>query len=178
MRAVRLVLGVALVILSLLFGLVVVSKIGDDTSVSRTVANNHVIHAHLVDAASYVRQFLSVHHRLPNQDDAERWRREAPQAPMRGATWWSAEPFDQEVLEVFGRPPQSEATPFVVSYWRGEWREYYASWKDTTSLTFDANEYYILHSRAADFAVHVLLTAIALLLAYVAWPKATRPHLQ
>jgi hypothetical protein len=176
MRAVRRVLGIALFLVGLLFGLIVVSKLGEDASVSRIVANNHVIHAHLLETASYVREFLRVHGRLPNQDDAERWKREAPQAPMRGATWWSAGPFDHAVLEVFGGPPQSEVTPFVVSYWRGEWREYYASWKNATSLTFDANAYYILGSRAADFAVHLMLATVTLALAYFAWPKARPPH--
>jgi len=175
MKTVRCVLSVAMFLLGALLGLMAMSKVDNDYLVSSTVANNHVIHAHLVETASFVRDFLSAHHRLPNEEDAERWKREAPGAGMRGATWWSRGPFEQEVLERFGYPPQSETIPFVVTYWRGEWREYYASWKDSTSLTFDPNSYYLFGSRPADIAIHSFLAVLAIVFAYLAWPVTAQP---
>jgi hypothetical protein len=140
-------------------------------SIERTIARSREIEAHLVETAKYLEAYSSKFGRLPSDQEAEVWKRQAPDSALRGATWWSGPPFESEAVERLGAPQPAHVNPYVISYWRGEWREYYASWNGKTSLTFESSSYYALGSRHKEVALDCALALLCVLASWRMWPN-------
>jgi hypothetical protein len=73
-----------------------------------------------------------------------------------------------EWTEKFGSCPKNS---YLLAYWRGEWMEYYASWKDQTSLEFNPATYYFSGSKHTDGAALTLLAIGILYSGTICWPR-------
>lgn len=173
MKSARVVAAVLLVAIAFVLALPVVFSSTSDDLIDRTIARNYRIDSHLRLSAKFARETIDTLDRIPNADDIERWKRKDPNSE-RGATWFQGAPFATDILQRFGPPPDGPDLHFVVTYWRGEWREYYISWTDTTSLEFKKDNYYVLGSKGSQNAVYSTLSVIALGLSWLAWPKRSR----
>ena len=60
---------------------------------------------------------------------------------------------------MFGVPPNGA---YLLSYWRGEWFEYYASWSQESTLVLDPTEYYIGRNRFLEAGLHIAMGAVLL----------------
>ena len=76
-------------------------------------------------------------------------------------------PYSEEVLRRFG-PPTGDA--YLLTVWRGEWTEYYASWRKLSSITQNRADYYILGSPWAERTLFGLGAVLFLVAARGAWP--------
>jgi hypothetical protein len=105
----------------------------------KTIQHSQQILADFQKAAAFVDSFKDSKHRLPTQKELD--------------GFFGGYKIDLN-LELAGEQDKPEfvtAKPvgsYVLSYWRGEWNEYYAGWNKQTTLVFDRNLYFPFHSIA------------------------------
>jgi len=149
-------------------------SLGSGAIIESTIEDNRAIEASFQKTAAFVEQFRRDHSRLPNDDEFKDWSGRQPFANYSPIYMeLLTDKFPEGVVENFGAPP---TLGYVVSYWRGEWNEYYASWTEKSSLIFDASEYYVLGSPAIDAATVIAIFAMLCFAAVKLW-SATIPSL-
>jgi len=162
--------------ISALVLLFIACHIREETStniVNYTISNNYKIEASFKKAVSFVEDFKSENSRLPANEEFELWteRQSSQVYSPRGMSILTNperiklrlyDPYDGfDRTEDFGEPPEGS---YIIILWRGEWSEYYISWKDTTTLNFDPRDYYMFGNARNDFLFFIflfLITAMA-----------------
>jgi hypothetical protein len=82
--------------------------------------NEHAfVQSHLLPLVQFVASFRESHHRLPTDDEFQKWASKSD--TMIGAQYFSKQPSFMKDWGVADRD-------FIVGAWRGEWMEYYRSW--------------------------------------------------
>jgi hypothetical protein len=136
--------------------------------VDETIAHSRELDAMLRSAAEFVAQSRTAQGRFPSRSEFEAWASELPdRAYSAKYVEYSLGSFPEEVLAKFG-PPAGEA--FLLTIWRGEWNEYYASWADRSTLSFDRPEYFMFGSRWLD---SLAFGTASLVLAWAAFATCT-----
>lgn len=155
--------------ITLLFGLLYTFGVG----ASQTVEHSKELAQTFQVAASYVTSFKQKTGRLPSNQEFETWAASFPSRPYSSPYGMRLElpPFPNDVVEQFGAPPNDA---FLLTYWRGEWEEYYASWVNRTSMQLDKSAYYLLGSKFADGALLIAIALAALLGARRLWPMGRK----
>lgn len=146
--------------------------IGGD-SVDQTVQSSRKIESGFQDAANYINNFRDSNARLPTEAEFSQWALHFPDSvdsPRHFDVWRSDRP-PREVIDKFGSAPKDS---YFISYWRGEWMEYYASWVNRSTLILDPRGYYMLGSQFADVMLMLVITALFAILAIKTWPKRER----
>jgi hypothetical protein len=143
-----------------------------------SIAKNRTISDTFSQAANYIDEFNRNNARLPSTNEFKRWAKTQPSKwPSAQDLFLETNPsFIQERLynphhdidktEDFGIPPDGS---YILGLWRGEWFEYYISWHPTTTLTFDAKDYYILDTAVEDFTLFIFLFLICAALSIWLW---------
>jgi hypothetical protein len=163
-KVLSIVLGVAATF-SVGLGLIVFSSA---RNIDETIAHSRQIDVAFREAVNFVRTWRRSEGRLPNSDEFAAWASKLPEEPNSAKDMqYSLNDFPQEVIAKFGRP-SGEA--YLLTYWRGEWDEYYASWTDTSSLIFDTSKYFMLGSRWLDLFAFCFVGFALVGAAFVAWP--------
>ena len=120
------VLGLFAALLGLVF---LIDVVAGESSINHTIKNNETIESDFQLAATFVEKFRHEHARFPTSAEFE--------AQFRGGqypVYVEMAGFSPGATELFGAPPRDA---FVLTIWRGEWMEYYASW---TKMSFRNEE--------------------------------------
>jgi len=155
-----------------LFGITLL--IGEERTVNHTIERSRTIETGFRDAADYIQNFQTTQDRLPSKSEFSEWSSRFPEhvdSPRHFDLESRVDHFPEEVIKKFG---PAKGGSYLLSYWRGEWTEYYASWANRSTISFDARRYYFLGSNFADVMSMVVLTGIFAILAIKTWPKPQR----
>ena len=153
-------------LLALVFAIVAGSS---SQMIEHTIENSRSILSCFEEGARYVNAVRQATGRLP---DSSPFTVSIP----RGAgtrecqLFLDKPPFEGETASIFGPAP---ADAYLLSYWRGEWFEHYASWADRSTLVFEPRSYYLLGSGIADAAAGVLVALSLLAVARLVWRRPT-----
>jgi hypothetical protein len=133
-----------------------------------TIRRNREIASVFDAGAQFVDHFRHSYGRLPIVEFQE-WVN-AQQGHLSDARFLSIHTtrFPAEIRNRFGTAPQSS---YVLSYWRGEWFEYYASWTEGSTLSFDVSDYYPFGSQALGTVIASLIGILLAGAAWVTWPR-------
>ena len=165
-------LSVVFGILALLAALFLFVALGEENSANRTIESSRKIESGFRNAANYINDFRNSHGRLPTKAEFSEWAlRFSDGVDSPRYFQWDGELVPKEVIDKFGPAPKDR---YVISYWRGEWMEYYASWADRSTVILDRRAYYILGSEFADVVLMLVITALLVALAIIIWPKRER----
>lgn len=116
------------------------SKLSNE-SIQRTIDKNIAIDKVLRSSAVYVDEFYSTNKRFPTSAEYKSWANEQPKSfyqPSNIRIFSNGINFPSDVIDRFGKPRDGS---YVLALWRGEWNEYYVSWKNKTTLSFDTKDY-------------------------------------
>ena len=134
------------------------SSIGSESrieSIQKTINKNKGIDKILRATASYVDDFYKLNQRYPTDSEREVWVSEQPKTIYRLRLFSNERDYPSEVLARFGEPSDNS---YILALWRGDWHEYYVSWKNETTLSFDAKDY------EASFGGFVFMLALSFLM--------------
>lgn len=131
------------------------------TSIKKTINKNIVIEKLLSTSASYINDFYSENRRYPTTSEYEVWATTQPKNiydPKNIRLTIDETQYPPEILDRFGVPGENS---YVLALWRGEWFEYYVSWKNKTTLTFNSKDYEL------SFGTFLYMIAVSFLLYFV-----------
>jgi hypothetical protein len=126
--------------------------------IKRTIAHNRQIEASFQLTAGFVTAFQKTHQRLPTRTELDDWADRYPDRPYT--------PRGMFLSEAPNNPGG-----FVLSYWRGERHEHYASWSGRSTLEFDPKKYYKLGSPLLDALAFLGAGLAALIFGFFTWPR-------
>ena len=123
----RKVLSIGFGFLALIAALFLLVVLGEENWAKRTIESSRKIDNGFRDAAIYIDSFRQGHGRLPNNDEFSLWASRFPDGvdSPRYFQVDRADVLSDEVIKKFGLAPKDS---YYISYWRGEWMEYYAAW--------------------------------------------------
>lgn len=162
-------------IIAILIGLFIFS-IGylaniDEDLIEHTLENSRKIDAVFRASSNYINEYKILNGQFPSREEFSYWIKvQAEQNQYKELLSYSTNGFSEEVVNAFGKPDKES---YLLSVWRGEWYEYYASWADKNTLTFDRKEYYILKSKWLGFALMSAVSIILLVGGWYLWPRRT-----
>lgn len=135
--------------------------------VTETIANSSKIEQNFITASTFIDTFQINNGRLPDEAEFTTW------AKLRDSSGYSPrDMFIEADLDLitshlsnldglrfkdFGAPPNGS---YIIGMWRGEWHEYYISWKRDTTLELDPKTYYLFGSAIRDFIFLIFLFLI------------------
>jgi hypothetical protein len=119
--------------------------------IDHTLENSREIQAAFGSTRTYVDSWIAQHGTLPTEAEFQAWTAQQPER-VHSARFMEliTGEFPEEAIKKFGPAP---AGSYLLSYWRGEWTEYFASWAHKSSLEFDRTRYFAFGSAFADFVV-------------------------
>jgi hypothetical protein len=133
-----------------------------ENAIKHTLVNSRKIEVVFKVSSSFIENYQNTSEKLPPENVFNKW---ALSQPIKGNNIrYSINNFSEEAIKRFGEPKEEVA--YLLSLWRGEWNEYYASWADQSTLKFDERDYYILNSRWAGY---VLTGCISIIFLFVGW---------
>lgn len=106
--------------------------------VEHTVEHSHEILGYFKRTTSFVDNFKNSNHRLPTQEEINKQFSEEHQVLLNNDLR------DDNTPDFIKSKPEDT---YFLSYWRGEWPEYYAAWNQKTTLVFDRNHFYPFNSK-------------------------------
>ena len=151
--------------------------------IKETIAKNRTIETVFLETANYVDEFNAVNARLPTADEFEGWSETQPKKwPSTKNLFLETNPtyiqhrlyepyYDIDKTEDFGIPPDGS---YILGLWRGEWFEYYISWKSTTTMSFQAADYYMFGSALKDFLFVIFLFLISTITSIWLWLSSNK----
>lgn len=155
---VRIVLSTVIKVTALLLGLIgVLLILGGMTTVPDTLRHGREINQSFASASSWVASFSREHGRLPSSWEFKRWAAvKEPKQPFGVSSIEIVRPstLPAEVVASFGHPV---ASGYVLSLWRGEWFEYYASWRQASTVDTSKTLYYVTYGGGLGLAIIGLL---------------------
>lgn len=135
MKTLYTTLGIFSLIGSIVFGIfAVIYLMACFYLIPHTIENGKTINHEFFIAATWVEGFAKQHERLPKQKEFNAWAK-----PNSGQLRWvihmrlitSSQEVPEEVIKAFGHLP---AGGYVLQVWRGEWFEYFSSWKQSSTV--------------------------------------------
>lgn len=139
-----------------------------DRMIEETIANSHRIEALFKTTAAWVDDFKRRHGRLPAPSELEAWKATQPKGTFSVEHVHLIPPGEAGDLS----RPFAAAPPgaYVLSYWRGEGYEYYASWIPASTLMLEKRQYHITGSGILDGLVAAVVGALLIAAARRVWP--------
>lgn len=109
--------------------------------IERTIQNSREIESLFKTATNFVDEFRDKHKTYPNNDHFREWSNAFPEL-VRSPRYlnYFTNDFPDEAIDIFGTP---SGNSFLFQYWRGGWNEYYASWVNLSTLSFDREDYVV-----------------------------------
>jgi len=140
-------------------------------AIDETVSHSQGIDHAFTSAVRFIEDWKKAEGRLPSNSEFVKWRSAQPDQ-IFGARHveFSTRDFPTEVTARFGPPTESA---YVLTFWRGEWNEYYASWRDRSSLSLDPAAYFFLGGKWRDLMAFTSAAITLGLGAVVIWPRRT-----
>ena len=136
-----------------------------DQSVGRSLMKSQKIEGIFGFAAGKVEDFYGENRRYPTSLEFEAWRDELSEFGMHGKNLGiQTQNFPAEVIREFGEPTEDS---FVLRVWRGEWTEFYSSWKRSSTLPKTKSEYYWLGNMYSDLGLSLFVSVCAFLAAHL-----------
>lgn len=161
-----------LILVALFFSLVIVVTAGGRDSLRHTMEQNQEIHADFQAAARFVGAYRRQRGRLPDFTVMmARTTRLGPITRHIDVLVPSDSHFEDEAIPALGTPPPAG---FVLTYYRGGWREYYASWSDRSTMPLDQSAYFMFGSPVADLVFSVIAIVLCLLACSLLWSGTLR----
>jgi hypothetical protein len=121
--------------------------------VANTINNSRKIETVLSAGKHFVDSWALEYGRLPTADEFKAWSSKQQQLPGLydpRELIFKTDNFPDDVIKKFGPPHPGS---YLLSLWRGEWDEYYASWMERTSLVFQKSAYFVSGSALSDSAI-------------------------
>lgn len=139
--------------------------------INETIAHSRKINRTFTNGVKFVEEWKKAEGRLPSASEFVKWRSQQPNETY-GAQHleFSTRDFPPEAIARFGSPTEGG---YLLTFWRGEWNEYYASWANRSSLLFDPAAYFFLGSRWRDLIAFGTAAVFLVLAAIVMWPRRT-----
>ncbi len=144
--------------------------------VDHTLDNSRQIQTAFESARTYIDSWVAQHGTLPTETEFQSWAAQQPETvhSARFIQLMNGH-FPEEAIKQFGpAPPDS----YLLSYWRGEWMDYYSSWARKTSLEFDRARYFAFGSSFVDFLVFAGSGAAIFAFGLLAWNRSPNPSLE
>lgn len=135
MKALRKVQGVFSLVASILFAIfAVIYLVAGFSLIPHTIKNGDSINREFRFAATWVDDFMKLQGHLPTHGEFSAWaEQQSTQHKWLGEmtllTAQQKTPY--EVTKVFGKIP---ASGYILQVWRGEWFEYFSSWKYNSTV--------------------------------------------
>ena len=88
-------------------------------------------------ASAMVKEFKKTNGRLPSESEFTTWADTQPDRPLSAKHMRilvAQSQFPDEIIKRFGAPPYDG---YIIEMWRGEWFEYFVSWKNDSALESD-----------------------------------------
>ncbi len=149
-------------------GLIVFASAG---AIDETIAHSREIERTFTSAVSFVEEWKNARGRLPSASEFVKWRSEQPEQTYGAQSLeFSTRDFPPEVTARFGSATDGG---YLLTFWRGEWNEYYASWRGRSSLSFDPAGYFFLGSEWRDLIAFTTAATMLALGAIAIWPRRT-----
>ena len=144
-----------------------------DRGIAGTIEKSRQIDQAFQKAAAYIDGVNQKEGHLPGQDAFKKWQEANGQGtPFLAQLRLVTDHFPKAVVEEFGSPGKNA---YLLSLWRGEWSEYYISWKQKTTLVMDPKAYHILGSGIKDGLFIMGISALLFILGIKTWPKLPNP---
>jgi len=142
-----------LIILGCVFTFVFGIQIFTDNGLDKTMAHSREIEATFNDTAQFIDSFKKENSKFPTDAEIQNFLKiNHPQFVETISVNSNLGEIPKFINE---RPSDS----YYLTYWRGEWAEYYAGWSKQSTLNFDKNSYYSFGSKT--------LTILAAFLSWV-----------
>lgn len=140
-----------------------------------TIANSRKIEVMFLSVSSYVDNFREKEGRLPTASEFDSWKLRQPDGVYSVRNVYLDSPNNsEEIVRQFSRPSSGS---YLLTYWRGEWFEHYASWAKKSTLVFDKRAYHVLGSSIADGFAAAGFGVVLLAFAGWLWRRPTmRPN--
>ncbi len=144
-------------LLSLCFIAIAIVQVSSDELAEHTIENAQEIDKMFNTVAQKIEEFRIENKRLPSKEEFRNKisRSFNVQSPSRNVRYYTSN-FPDESLDKFETTPTENS--FLLSYWRGEWMEYYSSWEERNTLTLKKSDLYILGNVYRDFALFLTLS--------------------
>jgi hypothetical protein len=151
-------------LVALLLAIVLMAMAFGDTR--HSAANDRLIDAQFHRTERFVTAFKRAHGKLPSREELEA----LPESKKSGYAVHivdaTRDSIAKEAFSTVGHPPPGG---YVLSIWRGEWMEYYASWSGKSSVPDDQSSYYVTGSRRLDLFLGGSLMMLCLFIARWLW---------
>lgn len=144
-------------------------SLGSGEIIETTIQHSREIEASFQKVVAFIERFQQANSRLPDGIEFKNWgNRQSPSADSPYGMELHTVEFPKEAIEELGTPPEHS---YLLSLWRGEWEEYYASWTGESSLIFAASAYYILGSPMSDTTGVIVVFVILCFAAIKLWRR-------
>lgn len=151
----------------LVFLVGVIANLISESAVRHTVANSEKIDAAFKASSRFVEDYRKSSGRLPAESVFNSWAR-GQKARGDAVVGYTTNDFADEAVTRFGTPPPQA---YLLTLWRGDWHEYYASWAGQSTLRFRERNYYLFDSRWAGYVITGGIATLFWLLAWWTWPR-------
>jgi hypothetical protein len=157
-----------LVILSNISGLLFISLgllfILFESSIDNTMKHNSEIDLAFNQANEFIQFYKYENNKLPTSAELKKWPSQFPQSPHtpNGIKIITIN-MPAEIIQKYGKPKGKLA--FVLSYWRGDWSEYYISWENESTIIKNRNKYYWSGNSILEWLIPMSIGILILLLA-------------
>ena len=169
LRILRRGVALLLALAALLTALFALMALGSGSTVNETIAHSRAIQDRFLAAHQSVENFRQQNQRFPDQEElaALEAGRFASIRILKPGDFGMAT-FYEDAGDRLGAPAQGS---YVLSFWRGEWTEYYAAWSGRSTLVFDPAAYYATGSRFLDFLAGVFIACLLGIATWRLWPR-------
>lgn len=156
-----------LVILSNISGLLFISLgllfILFELSIDNTIDHNDEIDLAFKQTNEFIQIYKKENYKLPTSSELKNWTSQFPQSPYNpnGIKIFTIN-IPAEIIQKYGKP--NDELAFVLSYWRGEWSEYYISWKNESTIIKDRNKYYWSGNSILEWLIPMSIGILILLI--------------
>ena len=148
---------------------------GLSSLILHSIENNNKIEQVFLEARTYIDNYKSKNKAYPSVQEFNNW---ASSLPNKSSGYsiielsYSLGNYPEEVISIFGEPSTNQH--YLLSFWRGEWFEYHASWNEKGALPKDISDYYHFGTEAKDVSVFLFLSFVLVIMAWFIFPKSSK----
>ena len=137
--------------------------------IDETIKHSQEINSSFRTAVRFIDDWKRTHGSLPTSTEFYAWANGQPDTGFSPRYMqYSRDAFSEEVIGKFGKPTGAE---YLLTFWRGEWNDYYPSWSSRGTLILDRSNYYLLGSKWMHYATFGGIFFVLLFIAYKVWPR-------
>lgn len=164
-----------------LFLAVLYNPVSSKVIVGETIANGRKIQQSFKNAVEFTDTFHQENDRLPSEAEFDNWANLQTKSNRSHSEMFLETNLDQiksrlnnpkePLLQDFGAPRDGS---YIIGLWRGEWNEYYVSWKQETTVQLDPKAFYFFGNAMKDFFFLIFLFLIFAVTSIWLWLKSKK----